>query len=61
MDMTKQYNRETFMLSRYTGNCSVCGLTMPIGTEIAFGGKYSSRHVRCFSTKAALMESQKYD
>ncbi len=57
MDMTKQYNRETFMLSRYTGNCSVCGMKMPIGTEIAYGGKYTSRHVKCFSGKVGRMDS----
>ena len=55
--MTKQYNRETFMLSRYTGNCSVCGMKMPIGTEIAYGGKYTSRHVKCFSGKVGRMDS----
>ena len=48
MDMSKQYNRETFMLSRYTGNCNVCGKFMPVGTEIAYSGKKGTvRHVRC--------------
>ena len=61
MDMSKQYNRETFMLSRYTGNCNVCGIHMPVGTEIAYGGrKGTTRHVRC-NDNLAVWNKNKYD
>ena len=36
------------MLSKYIGNCNVCYKLMPVGTEIAYGGKKgSARHVEC--------------
>ena len=42
------YNRDNIMLSRYTGNCNVCYKSMPVGTEIAYGGKKGcARHVGC--------------
>jgi len=42
------YNRDTIVLSRYTGNCNVCYKFMPVGTKIAYGGKKgSARHVGC--------------
>ncbi len=48
MDMSRQYNRDTIVLSRYTGNCNICGIFMPVGTEIAYSGKKGTvRHIRC--------------
>ena len=55
-----KYNRETYVLSKYTGNCNVCGLFMPVGTEIAYSGKYSARHVKC-DDNLAVWNKNKYD